>query len=72
MPFIHIKDCSLTADQKPAFAEIGRGTLPFREIIAEAERSGCEWFIVEQDTCPGDPFDSLRLSLEYIRANLLS
>lgn len=72
LPFIHLKDYCFTPENKPAFCEIGRGTLPFQRIIAEAEKSGCEWFIVEQDTCPGDPFDSLKLSYDYIRANLVS
>ena len=39
-------------------------------IIAEAEAGGCEWFIVEQDTCPGDPFESLKQSFDYIKAHL--
>ena len=72
MPFIHLKDYSLNPDGTPMYCEIGRGQLPFRDIIAEAERSGCQWFIVEQDTCPGDPFVSLAVSLEYMRANLVS
>ncbi len=70
MPFIHLKDYAMTRERKPAYAEIGRGNLPFARIIAEAERSGCQWFIVEQDTCPGDPFESLRLSFDYLKANL--
>ena len=63
IPFIHLKDYMMTLEKKPIWCEIGRGTLPFARIIAEAEKSGCEWFIVEQDTCPGDPFESLRLRL---------
>ena len=72
MPFVHLKDYGITLDRTATYCEIGRGTLPFARIIAEAEQSGCEWFIVEQDTCPGDPFDSLRLSYDYIRANLVA
>ena len=26
-----------------------------------------EWYIIEQDTCPGDPFDSLKKSLDNLR-----
>jgi sugar phosphate isomerase/epimerase len=70
LPFIHLKDYAMTLEHKPTYCEIGTGNLPFRRIIDEAERSGCEWFIVEQDTCPGDPFESLRQSFEYLRANL--
>jgi sugar phosphate isomerase/epimerase len=71
LPFIHLKDYMMTVERKPNWCEIGRGTLPFRRIIAQAERSGCEWFIVEQDTCPGDPFESLRQCLDYIKHNLV-
>jgi len=72
LPFIHLKDYAMTRERRPAFAEIGQGTLPFARIIAEAEASGCQWFIVEQDTCPRDPFLSLQMSFEYLQANLVS
>jgi sugar phosphate isomerase/epimerase len=71
-PFIHLKDYKVNAAGEPTFCEIGAGTLPFKRIIAEAEAGGCEWFIVEQDVCPGDPFDSIRQSYDYIRANLVA
>jgi len=72
LPFIHLKDYAFTTDNKPVFAEIGAGNLDWPRIIAAAERAGCEWFIVEQDVCPGDPFDSLRRSFEHIKAHLVS
>ncbi|MCF7689771.1 MAG: sugar phosphate isomerase/epimerase [Cephaloticoccus sp.] len=71
-PFIHLKDYGFTTENKHKWCEIGAGTLPFARIITEAEAGGCEWFIVEQDTCPGDPVDSLRQSFDYIKANLVS
>lgn len=71
LPLLHLKDYSINADFQPAYAEIGNGNLDFKSIIAAAEASGCEWFIVEQDTCPGDPFESLAQSFRYIQANLL-
>ncbi len=72
LPFIHLKDYCFLPTNTHAFCEVGSGTLPFAKIIAEAEAGGCEWFIVEQDTCPGDPFDSLAKSLAYIRQNLVT
>lgn len=66
MPFIHIKDYAFTTANVPQFAAIGAGNLDWHRIIPAAERSGCEWFIVEQDTCPGDPFVALRHSFEYL------
>ena len=71
-PFIHLKDYGFTRENAPTWCEIGAGTLPFDRIISEAEAGGCEWFIVEQDTCPGDPIDSLRQSFDHIKANLVS
>lgn len=71
-PFIHLKDYGFTVENKPNYCEIGNGTLPFKRIIAEAEKGGCSWFIVEQDSCPGNPFESLRISFEHIKAHLVS
>lgn len=71
LPLLHIKDYALDANGKPRFAEIGQGDLDFRTIIATAEASGCQWFIVEQDICPGDPFESLEISFRYIYDNLI-
>ena len=72
LPAIHLKDYMFTKENRPTYCEIGAGTLPFAKIIREAEAGGCRWFIVEQDTCPGDPFDSLRISYDHIRANYVS
>ncbi len=71
LPLLHLKDYSVNAESKPEYCEIGNGNLEFAAIIAAAEESGCEWFIVEQDTTPGDPFDSLKISFDYIKANLV-
>lgn len=68
LPVIHLKDYRFTKENKPTYAEVGHGTLPMPEIIQAAEASGCQWFIVEQDTCPGDPFDSLEMSFKYLKS----
>lgn len=67
LPLLHLKDYVVTHENKVTFAEVGNGVLDFPGIIAAAEASGCQWFIVEQDTCPGDPFDSLAQSFRYLR-----
>lgn len=71
IPWLHCKDYAFTADQKPFFAEVGNGNLEWDSIIPAAEEGGCEWFIVEQDVCPADPFDSLKQSFEYLKANFV-
>jgi len=70
MEVIHLKDYGITAESEPAFAEVGSGNLDFARIIAAAEKSGCRWFVVEQDVCPGDPFDSLQKSYDYLTTHI--
>lgn len=71
LPLIHLKDYETNADNKHAFCEIGAGNLNFKRIVSAAEKAGCQWFIVEQDTCPGNPMDSLRQSFDYIKESLV-
>ena len=71
-PLIHLKDYGVNADNSVGYVEIGNGNLDFPAIIAAAEAAGTQWFIVEQDTCPGDPFESLKISFDYIKANLVA
>ncbi|MDD4139485.1 MAG: sugar phosphate isomerase/epimerase [Eubacteriales bacterium] len=63
---LHLKDMAIV-DNEPRFAEIGQGNMNMPGIIATAEQCGVRYFVVEQDTCPGDPFDSLRVSGDYLR-----
>ena len=73
LPVLHMKDYRLKPESLDAdYAEIGNGNLDFVEIVAEAEKAGCQHFIVEQDTCPGDPFDSIAQSFDYIKTHLVS
>ena len=70
LPLIHLKDYTVNTQNQPVMCEIGAGNLDFPRIVAAAEASGCRWFIVEQDTCPGDPVDSLAQSFDYLAANI--
>ena len=68
LPLLHLKDYGFGTNNQPFMAEVGSGNLDFPAIIQAAERSGCEWFIVEQDTCPGDPFVSIQKSFDYMQS----
>jgi len=71
LPLLHLKDYGVGADNNhAAIMEIGNGNLNWPAIIQAADKSGTQWFIVEQDTCPGDPFDSVRQSYGYIAHQL--
>lgn len=72
VPAIHMKDYRLDEDLKPIFCEIGRGNIDFKAVVAAAEKAGTEYYIVEQDVCPGSPFDSLAISFKYIKENLVN
>ena len=65
LPVIHLKDYVMGPNGR-TMAEIGSGNIDFASVITAAENSGCLWFVVEQDVCPGDPFDSVRMSYDYI------
>lgn len=71
-PLLHLKDFHITPEGKQLYCEIGNGTLDFPSIVKAADEGGCKWFIVEQDVCPGDPFDSIKISFDYIKNNLVS
>jgi sugar phosphate isomerase/epimerase len=72
LPLLHLKDFGVNDKNQPTYAEVGRGNLNWKKIIPAAEKNGCEWFIVEQDICPGDAFDSLKISYDYIQRELCS
>lgn len=72
LPTLHLKDYAINAANEVVFAEVGNGNLNWPAIIQAADKAGCTWFVVEQDRCPGDPFESLRQSLAYIQEHLCS
>jgi sugar phosphate isomerase/epimerase len=52
---------------REAFKEIGNGELDWPEVLKACEQAGVRHYIVEQDWWPGDPLDSLRQSINYLR-----
>lgn len=64
-PLIHLKD--MTDDKRETFAEVGTGKLDWPAIFAASEANGAVAYIVEQDTCDGDPLDSARISFENLK-----
>ena len=67
---LHLKDMGVVkADNQiqPIITEIGNGNIDFDSVIAAAVKGGVRYYCVEQDTCPGDPMDSLKMSIDYIK-----
>jgi len=74
IPLLHIKDVARVSDA-PGMdgwqtVELGRGHVPIGAALEVAQRTGVEWFLLEQDACAGNALDSVRISLEWWRARL--
>lgn len=62
---LHLKDMAKN-DEAQFITEVGNGNLYWEGILKTAVDTGVKYFVVEQDTCPGDPFESLKISREYL------
>lgn len=67
LPLLHLKDYAISAKNEPVTAALGEGNLNFAIILREAEMADCQWYIVEQDSGFGDPFDAIATSLRYLK-----
>ncbi|ULO05028.1 sugar phosphate isomerase/epimerase [Paenibacillus sp. 19GGS1-52] len=65
MQVVHLKDMAII-DRTQVFAEIGEGNMNYPEIINVCRETGVEWYVVEQDVCRRNPFESLEISLRYL------
>ncbi|MBC8141452.1 MAG: sugar phosphate isomerase/epimerase [Armatimonadetes bacterium] len=68
VPVIHLKDIEIGADGKPGMGAVGEGNMPWDTILAACRAAQVEWYCVEQDVCPRDPFDCLASSFRYLTA----
>ncbi len=64
---VHLKDMAIQGGTQ-LFAEVGEGNLNWPAILAACREAGVRWHIVEQDVCQRDPFESLAISLQNLRA----
>ncbi len=70
---LHVKDFQHTThpatvlDPPPA-AELGRGTLDFRQVFEAAKGAGIRHYFVEQEAFNLAPFESLRIDADYMKA----
>lgn len=65
---IHFKDMMIQ-NLEQHFAEIMEGNLNWPKILKACEDIGVEYYIVEQDECKRDPFESLKISLNNLQTN---
>jgi len=67
IPLLHLKDMTMRGSEQ-LMAEVGEGNLNWPAILKAAKEAGVEWYLVEQDTCQRDPFESLAVSLRNLKA----
>lgn len=77
---VHLKDylVDYTVDDagkghfNPRFCPVGDGTINFRAAVEAANRSGAEYFFVEQDNAVtfDDPFAQVERSINYIQKEI--
>lgn len=63
---IHFKDLKANADNTTEMAEVGEGNLDWDGIIAACQEAGAKWALVEQDVCQRNPFESMKMSYDYL------
>lgn len=71
MPVIHLKDMVIR-DGQQTMAEVGEGNLNWPGILEACREANVEWYAIEQDVTPGDPFESLAISYKNLKAMGLS
>ena len=63
---VHYKDYKIAPGSKVEIAEIGEGNLDWEAITAACDEAGTRWALVEQDICQRDPFESMKMSYDYL------
>ncbi|MBQ4354305.1 MAG: sugar phosphate isomerase/epimerase [Clostridia bacterium] len=58
-------------DKGPFITELGNDNMNWEGILTSAEKAGVKYYVVEQDSWPGDPFDSIRQSSEFLHKNFM-
>lgn len=72
LPAIHVKDMTITREREHKMCEVGSGNLDWPSILDAAKAAGVQWYLIERDTGDLDPFESLKISLDNMKAMGLS
>jgi len=64
-PVIHAKDVAIDG-KKHTLKPLGQGSLKWNEIFAAGKEAGIEWYVYEQDSGEGSPFDYTKASYDFL------
>jgi len=67
-PIIHLKD--MTTDEEQFFAELGTGGVDIDAVLNIGEEAGVQWWVVEQDFTRRNPFESIEISMNFLKRKL--
>ncbi|QQL50691.1 sugar phosphate isomerase/epimerase family protein [Mucilaginibacter ginkgonis] len=67
---VHVKD--MDKGQPELNTEIGKGSIDFKKIVAEAKLAGIQHYVVEQENFKIDPYISITESAKYIKNTLFA
>jgi sugar phosphate isomerase/epimerase len=78
IPVVHFKDYAIDpfnydtvlGNTNKQFAEIGRGNLNWEAIKDACDYAGVEWYSVEQDRTYIGAFESLKISIDFMKNTL--
>ncbi len=63
---LHLKEMGRN-NEGPYITEVGNGGIWWEGVLETAVRTGVKYFVVEQDYCPGDSFDAIKKSADYLK-----
>ncbi|MCR2821972.1 sugar phosphate isomerase/epimerase family protein [Lederbergia panacisoli] len=67
-PLVHLKD--MTTDDEKFFAELGTGGVDIEAVLNIGDGANVQWWIVEQDASRKTPFESVEISINYLKEKL--
>lgn len=62
---VHFKDYAF--DKEPYYTEVGNGNLDLVACYRACKAANVKDIVIEQDVCPGDPFESLAVSFANLK-----
>ncbi len=68
IPVVHVKDMTITPEREQKMCEIGSGNLNWPRILDACKKAGVEYYLIERDAGDVDAFESLKISLEYLKS----
>lgn len=67
-PLVHLKD--MTTDEEQFFAELGTGGMDIEAVLEQGNSNDIKWWVVEQDASRRKPFESIEISINYLKRKL--